>query len=63
MSQGRLIHWGYVQEEEVASAAGVDLVYQTGQLVEDCREQSFVLRGVAVANVVDADEDCEQSVV
>ena len=54
-----MVDWRYVQEEEVAGAAGIELVYQIAKLVEDCREQSCVLRSVAVANVVYADEDCE----
>jgi len=39
------------------------LVDQAGEFGKDCRGESGVLGGVAVADVVYADEDCEEGVV
>ena len=58
-----MIHWRHIQEKKVAGAAGVELVYEARELGEDCSKQSCVLRGIAVADVVYADENREQSII
>lgn len=60
--QGRAVDGGDVQEEEVARAGDVEFVDEARVHCEDVGGEGGVLRRVAVADVVDADEDCEERV-
>lgn len=57
------VDWRHVEEEEVASAGLVELVDEASVLLEDDGIERGILCSVAVANVVDSDEDAEESVV